>query len=98
MASGTTRIAFIVCAAAMVAGASIRAEEAPPLKIGLILPYKGVWAAPVENVDRGFRVALAEFGNRVAGRPVEVVRADDEMTPTSRCKSSISWSSWTRST
>ncbi|WP_409189257.1 ABC transporter substrate-binding protein [Bradyrhizobium sp. RDM4] len=81
MASGTTRIAFIVCAAAMVAGASIRAEEAPPLKIGLILPYKGVWAAPVENVDRGFRVALAEFGNRVAGRPVEVVRADDEMTP-----------------
>jgi branched-chain amino acid transport system substrate-binding protein len=40
-----------------------------------------VWAAPTENIDRGFRVALAEFGNKVAGRAIEVVRADDEMTP-----------------
>jgi branched-chain amino acid transport system substrate-binding protein len=81
MANATTRIAFIVCAAAIGAVAAVRAEEQVPLKIGLILPYKGIWAAPIENIDRGFRVALAEFGNRVAGRAVEVVRADDEMTP-----------------
>ena len=61
--------------------APVHAQDVTPLKIGLILPYKGVWAAPVENIDRGFRVALAEFGNKAAGRPVEVVRADDELTP-----------------
>jgi branched-chain amino acid transport system substrate-binding protein len=81
MANATTRIAFMVCATAIGAVATVRAEEQAPLKIGLILPYKGIWAAPIENIDRGFRVALAEFGNKVAGRAVEVVRADDEMTP-----------------
>ncbi len=58
-----------------------RADDQPPIKIGLILPYKGVWAAPVENIDRGFRVAVAEFNGKVAGRSVEVIRADDELTP-----------------
>lgn len=57
------------------------AEDPSPIKIGFILPYKGVWAAPVENIDRGFRVALSEFNGKVAGRPIEVVRADDELTP-----------------
>src|SRR5258708_8709332 len=81
MANATTRIAPIAFVAALTAAAAVRADEQVPLKIGLILPYKGVWAAPTENTDRGFRVALAEFGNQVAGRRVEVVRADDEMTP-----------------
>ncbi len=60
----------------------VYADDLRPIKIGLILPYKGVWAAPVENIDRGFRVAMAEFGGKVAGRPVEVIRADDELTST----------------
>lgn len=76
------RAAFLV-ATALVAAATlpVRADDQSPLKIGLILPFKGVWAAPVENIDRGFRVAIAEFNGKVAGRPVEVIRADDELTP-----------------
>jgi len=46
-----------------------------------MLPYKGVYAVPSEGIDRGFQVALAEYGNSVAGRRIEVVRADDELTP-----------------
>src|SRR5271165_2596827 len=65
--SATARVAF--------------AEDLPPLKIGLMLPYKGVYAVPSEGIDRGFQVALAEYGNSVAGRRIEVVRADDELTP-----------------
>src|ERR1700760_470632 len=57
------------------------AEDLPPLKIGLMLPYKGVYAVPSEGIDRGFQVALAEYGNSVAGRRIEVIRADDELTP-----------------
>ncbi|MDB5653233.1 MAG: hypothetical protein JWQ94_846 [Tardiphaga sp.] len=75
------RIVLTACTSVVVALAPVRADEQAPLKIGLILPYKGVWAAPTENIDRGFRLALAEFGNKVAGRPVEIVRADDELTP-----------------
>ncbi|MDB5503788.1 MAG: transporter [Tardiphaga sp.] len=80
MTKAAIRVVLIACISAA-ALAPVRAQDVTPLKIGLILPYKGVWAAPVENIDRGFRVALAEFGNKTAGRPVEVVRADDELTP-----------------
>jgi branched-chain amino acid transport system substrate-binding protein len=81
MVNASTRIALIACAVAVTTTPASYSEELGPLKIGLILPYKGVWAAPTENTDRGFRVAIAEFGGKVAGRAVEVVRADDEMTP-----------------
>jgi len=66
---------------ALASGAAAWAEELPPLKIGLILPYKGVYAVPSEGIDRGFQVALAEYGSRIAGRPIEIIRADDELTP-----------------
>jgi branched-chain amino acid transport system substrate-binding protein len=62
------RVAILTATAFIAAGTLIpaRADEQPPLKIGLILPYKGVWAAPVENIDRGFRVAIAEFDGKAA--------------------------------
>jgi branched-chain amino acid transport system substrate-binding protein len=56
-------------------------QEPPPLKIGLILPYKGVYAVTAQGIDHGFQVALAEYGGTVAGRPIDIVRADDELTP-----------------
>jgi len=77
----TARVASAACIAFLMAFAPSVADEMQPLKIGLILPYKGVWAAPTENIDRGFQVALAEFGNKASGRPVSIIRADDEMTP-----------------
>jgi branched-chain amino acid transport system substrate-binding protein len=56
-------------------------QERPPLKIGLILPYKGVYAVTAEGIDHGFQVALAQYGGKVAGRPIDIIRADDELTP-----------------
>ena len=46
-----------------------------------LLPYKGVYAPLSDSIDRGFQVALAEYGGKIAGRPVEIIRADDELTP-----------------
>jgi branched-chain amino acid transport system substrate-binding protein len=57
------------------------AQNTAPIKIGLMLPYKGVYAVPAEGIDRGFQVALAEFGNKITGHPIEIIRADDELTP-----------------
>jgi branched-chain amino acid transport system substrate-binding protein len=66
---------------AALASTSARADDSGPIKIGMLLPYKGVYAPVAEGADKGFHIALDEFGGRVAGRPVEVVRADDELTP-----------------
>ena len=78
-----TRLAVGAGAALALAAAttSIRAQDQGPIKIGLILPYKGVYAVPAEGIDLGFQLALEEFGNKINGRPVEVIRADDELTP-----------------
>lgn len=60
----------------------VAAQQGAPVKIGMMLPYKGVYGPNAERIDRGFQIALAEYGNKVAGRPIEIVRADDELTPT----------------
>jgi branched-chain amino acid transport system substrate-binding protein len=57
------------------------AQDKAPLKVGLMLPYKGVYAPVAEGIDRGFQLALAEYGNKTSGRVIEIVRADDELTP-----------------
>src|SRR2546429_770020 len=57
------------------------AQDKAPLKIGLMLPYKGVYATVAEGIDRGFQIALAEYGGRISGRSIEIIRADDELTP-----------------
>jgi branched-chain amino acid transport system substrate-binding protein len=56
-------------------------QEKAPIKLGLLLTYKGVYAVPAEGFDRGFQVAVAEYGGKIAGRPIEIIRADDELTP-----------------
>jgi branched-chain amino acid transport system substrate-binding protein len=77
-----TRIGFAaVIGLAASAGLPARAQEKGPIKIGLMLPYKGVYAPLAENIDRGFQIALEEYGNKTSGRPIEIIRADDELTP-----------------
>jgi branched-chain amino acid transport system substrate-binding protein len=52
-----------------------------PLKIGFLSSFSG----PVANITHeqfdGFNLALAEAGNRMGGRPIEVVPGDDEEKP-----------------
>ena len=54
------------------------AQTKDPIKIGLLLSYKGVFASLSETVDNGWKLALSEFGGKVAGRDIEIIRADDE--------------------
>ena len=74
-------LAFGVSVALVAASIPVLAQEKAPLKIGLMLPYKGVYAPIAEGIDRGFQIALEEYGNKTAGRAIEVIRADDELTP-----------------
>jgi len=51
------------------------------IKVGLMLPYTGTYAALGVAIENGFRMALAESGGRLGGREVEFYKVDDESEP-----------------
>jgi branched-chain amino acid transport system substrate-binding protein len=51
------------------------------LKLGLMLPYTGTYAALGKNIDEALRLAVAEQGGTLGGRAVEYVVLDDESEP-----------------
>ncbi|MDX9716347.1 MAG: ABC transporter substrate-binding protein [Thauera sp.] len=57
-----------------------RASEGE-LKVGLMLPYTGTFAAPGKAVDNGFRLFVAEQGGKLGGREVKYFVVDDESDP-----------------
>jgi branched-chain amino acid transport system substrate-binding protein len=52
-----------------------------PLKIGLMLPFSGTYAALGESISAGFDMHIKELGGTIGGRTVELVRVDDESDP-----------------
>ena len=74
----------ILCAAiaAFTAGAALDAQsQAPKLKVGLMLPYSGTYAALGAAIENGFKLYVAEQGGKVAGREIEYFKVDDESDP-----------------
>ena len=55
--------------------------QAAPLKIGLVLPYTGVYAVLGESITQGMELVFAREGWTVSGRKVEMIKEDDEMKP-----------------
>jgi branched-chain amino acid transport system substrate-binding protein len=73
---------------AVLAGAAVSAglgrpaiAQAAPLKVGMMLPFSGTYAALGENIYAGFELLIAENGGRLGGRSVSLVRLDDESDP-----------------
>jgi len=52
-----------------------------PLKIGMMLPFSGTYAALGESIAAAFDMHLKELGGKMGGRVVELVRVDDESDP-----------------
>jgi branched-chain amino acid transport system substrate-binding protein len=52
-----------------------------PLKIGLVLPYSGVYQVLGESITQGMELVFAREGNKIAGREVQLIKEDDEMQP-----------------
>ena len=67
--------------AAGAAPTAVQAQTAPKLKVGLMLPYTGTFAALGTAIENGFRLQLAETGGKIAGREVEFFKVDDESDP-----------------
>lgn len=57
------------------------AAQAPPVKIGLLLPYTGVLSLQGQDVTRGVELRLARLGNRAGGREIQLLKEDTEAKP-----------------
>jgi branched-chain amino acid transport system substrate-binding protein len=51
------------------------------VKLGLMLPYTGTYAALGKNIDEALRLAINETGGKLGGRDVDYVVLDDESEP-----------------
>jgi len=66
--------------AGLAAGLVVSQAAADDIKVGLLLPYSGVYAALGNEIDAGFELGLATFGAD-AGASFEIVREDTEVKP-----------------
>jgi branched-chain amino acid transport system substrate-binding protein len=51
------------------------------IKVGLMLPATGTFAALGTAIENGFKLYVQEQGGKIAGREIEYVKVDDESDP-----------------
>ncbi|MFT3801527.1 MAG: ABC transporter substrate-binding protein [Burkholderiaceae bacterium] len=70
-------------ASAAVAAPPARAQSGAPdkLKVGLMLPYSGTYAALGKAIENGFRLHVDELGGKLGGREIVLFKVDDESEP-----------------
>ncbi|HRH88839.1 MAG TPA: ABC transporter substrate-binding protein [Rubrivivax sp.] len=73
------RKTFLACA--VLGLAPLAAQAQAKLKVGLMLPYTGTFAALGTAIENGFRLYVAEQGGKLGGREIEIVKVDDESDP-----------------
>ena len=84
---GIRRRVLGVLAASVVATAGVMLAVAPAqaqqgkLKVGLMLPYTGTYAALGNSITNAFKLAIEENGGKVGGRDIEYFTVDDESDP-----------------
>ena len=83
--TGSMRRVGAIVAAVLAAGALIASpalsQQQGKLKVGLMLPYTGTYAALGTAITNGFKLAVEENGGKVGGREIEYFVVDDESDP-----------------
>ena len=73
-------LAAVVAAAGLLPAGAAWAQQGK-LKIGLMLPYTGTYAALGNSITNAFKLAVEENGGKIGGRDVEYFTVDDESDP-----------------
>lgn len=60
---------------------SVNAAPGDKVKVGLMLPYTGTYAALGNSIANGFKQYVAENGGKLGGREIEYFTVDDESDP-----------------
>jgi len=61
--------------------ATAAAQGTGKIKVGLMLPFSGTYAALGVAIENGFRLYVDEQGGKLGGREIEYVKVDDESDP-----------------
>jgi branched-chain amino acid transport system substrate-binding protein len=77
----TSAAALGVAAAASPASMRFAIGQQAKIKLGLLLSYAGTYAPLSNNITDALKLRLAEAGDKLGGRPVEIVQLDDEADP-----------------
>jgi len=84
----TTRRRFVQQLGALASASAVGAlaptfarAQSAKLRVGLMLPYTGTYAALGTAITQGFNIALEENGGKLGGRDVEFFTVDDESEP-----------------
>jgi branched-chain amino acid transport system substrate-binding protein len=72
-------LAALLAAASIVAGPVAHAQG--KLKVGIMLPFTGTFAALGTAIDNGFKLYVKEQGGKLGGREIEYFVVDDESDP-----------------
>ena len=76
-----TTLALALAALTPLAAQAQTANTTGKLKVGLMLPATGTFAALGTAIENGFTLLVAEQGGKLAGREIEFVKVDDESDP-----------------
>jgi branched-chain amino acid transport system substrate-binding protein len=71
----------LMVSAALGWSSTVWAQNTTKLKVGLMLPYTGTFAALGTAIENGFRLHVSEQGGKLGGRDIEFVKVDDESDP-----------------
>ncbi|MBL8329589.1 MAG: ABC transporter substrate-binding protein [Rubrivivax sp.] len=77
----TLLLATAAAALATFTATAVQAQGQPALKVGLMLPATGTFAALGTAIENGFRQYVAEQGGKLGGREIQYFRVDDESDP-----------------
>ena len=76
-----SRKGFLACVLAAALPLAVQAQTPTKLKVGLMLPYTGTYAALGNAIENGFRLYVSEQGGKLGGREIEFFKVDDESDP-----------------
>lgn len=78
----STRIArTTLTALALACIATLGHAQQGKLKVGLMLPFSGTFAALGVAIENGFKLHVEEKGGKLGGREIEYIKVDDESDP-----------------
>ena len=71
----TSRMISLCAGAAALLGATT-AHAQDTIKIGVIMPYSGIFSDTSTQMDGGLKLYLKQHGDKVAGKKIEIIRKD----------------------
>ena len=74
-------LSVIAAAAASMLAGPVPAQDANKFKIGLIIPLTGPQASTGKQIEAAARLYMAQNGDTVAGKKIELIVKDDAATP-----------------